>query len=303
MKSDRDVSRHWRGDRESRLAFESILQTGAPHHRASVVRHLYRFSWFTAEPLFRQALNDDDERVREAALFSLCKMRLPEAYVLAADILQNSSDAIRLSAVWGMVIHPDPAAVPVLAVTLKAQNPEIRALALEVLGTTESAQAIPVVKSALDDPIPEVQYAATLSWVELAREACFSELSDLIKRTQGWSRHWILRGFFHATNYMRIESGSAPDALILIQALEIALADDLPQARLAAFLPLAWMRHPTAEDTLAAGFRKEVDSDTKAHMLTAAADLMSPVVSLLLEEALQSQDLLVKQTAEFLIKR
>ena len=155
-----------RGDREARLAFESILQTGTSHQRASAVRHLYRFSWFTAESLFRQALNDDDERVREAAVFALCKMRLPEAYSLATDILRNSSEAVRLSAVWGMVIHPDPAAVPVLAMTLRVQNPEIRALALEVLGATESPQAIPVVKLALDDSVPEVQYAATLSWVE-----------------------------------------------------------------------------------------------------------------------------------------
>jgi len=292
-----------KGDREARLAFENILQTGTSHQRASAVRHLYRFSWFTAEPLFRQALNDEDERVREAAVFSLCKMRAPEAYILAADILQNSSDALRLSAVWGLVIHPDPAAVPVLAVTLQVQNPEIRALTLEVLGATESPDAIPIVKSALDDSIPEVQYAATLSWVELAQEACFAELSELIKRTQGWSRRWILRGFFHATNYMRIESGSSPDAVILIQALETALGDDLPEARLSAFLPLAWIRHPLAENILLAGFRNETDGDTKAHMLAAAVHLMSPMANLLLEEAMQSQEPLVRQTAEFLTKR
>lgn len=290
------------GDREARLAFENILQTGTPHQRASAVRHLYRFSWFTAEALFRQALNDDDERVREAAVFSLCKMRLPEAYALAAHTLQNSSDSVRLSAVWGMVIHPEPAAIPVLAVTLRVQNPEIRALALEVLGATESPEAIPVVKSALDDSVPEVQYAATLSWVELAREGCFSELSDLIKRTHGWSRRWILRGFFHATNYLKIESGSSPDAITLIQALEVALSDDLSEARLSAFLPLAWIRHPLAESALLEGFRNELNGDTKAHMLTSAVHLMSPIANLLLEEAMQSQEPLVRQTAEFLAK-
>jgi HEAT repeat protein len=188
-------------------------------------------------------------------------------------------------------------------VTLQVQNPEIRALTLEVLGATESPDAIPIVKSVLDDSIPEVQYAATLSWVELAQEACFAELSELIKRTHGWSRRWILRGFFHATNYMKIESGSSPDAVILIQALEAALSDDLPEARLSAFLPLAWIRHPLAEDILLAGFRNETDGDTKAHMLAAAVHLMSPMANLLLEEAMQSQEPLVRQTAEFLTKR
>lgn len=289
-----------RGDREARLAFERLLQTAAPHQRASAVRHLYRFSWFTAQPLYRQAFHDEDTRVLEAAMFALCRMRLPEAYALAADVLQNGSDALRLSAVWGMHDHPDPAAVPVLAATLQAGNPEVRELALEVLGATEAPAAIPIVKAALDDPVTGVQYASTLSWVELAREACFSELAGWIERTRGPARRAILRGFFHATNYMGIESGSAPDAAILIRALETALGDDLPEARLAAFLPLAWMRHPDAEKILQAGFSDEPDSDTRAHMLTAAVHLMSPAAAILLEEAHQSDDLLVKQTAEFI---
>ncbi len=292
-----------RGDREARLAFENILQTGTAHQRASAARHLHHFSWFTAESLFRQTLNDDDMRVREAAAFALCKMRTPEAYVLASDILTNSNDAIRLSAVWALYNHPDPAAVPVLAVILRAENPEVRELALEVLGATETPQAIPIVKSLIDDPSTKVRYAATLSWVELAREACFSELADWINRTQGESRYWILRGFFHATNYMGIESGTSPDADVLIQALENALHDELPRTRLAAFLPLAWMRHPAAEKALATGFRNEPDSDTKAHMLVAAKHLMSPVAGILLEDAQQSNDPLVRQTAEFLTKR
>lgn len=293
-----------RGDRDARLAFEDILQTGTPHQRASAVRHLHRFSWFAAEPLFRKALMDEDTRVQEAAVFALCKMRIPEAYRLAADVLQDGSrDALCLSAAWSIYSHPDPAAVPVLALALRAQSPETRTLVLEVLGATESAQAIPAVKSVMGDADPEVQYAATLSWVELARESCFSELATWIEETRGWSRRWILRGFFHATNYMGIESGSSPDAVLLIRALENALKDDLPQARLAAFLPLAWIRHPDAERTLLAGFQDETISDIKAHMLTAAVHLMSPVATVALEEARQSSDQLVRQTAEFLMRK
>jgi molecular chaperone DnaK (HSP70)/HEAT repeat protein len=289
-----------RADRDARLAFEDILQSGTPHQRASAAGHLYRFSWFAAEPLYRLALNDSDHRVCEAAVFALCKMRLPEAYALVADILQSGSDAMRLSAVWGMYSRPDPAAVPVLAVALRAQNYEIRELALEVLGATEAPEAIEVVRSALADPQPEVQYAATLSWIELAREACFAELADLIKQTCGWERRWILRGLFHATNYMGIETGSAPEALTLIRALDSALGDDLPEARLAAFMPLAWTRHPEVEASLLAGFRREPDSNVKAHMLTAAVHLMSPLAATLLEESRGSTDPLIRQTAEYL---
>jgi HEAT repeat protein len=292
-----------RGGREARVVFETILQTGASHQRASAARHLHHFSWFIAEPLFRRALSDDDDRVQEAAIFALCKMRLPEAYALAAEVLRTGNDAFRSSAVWGMYERPDPAAVPVLAITLQAENPEVRELALEVLGATENPEAIPIVKSLVGDRVFEVQYAAVLSWVELARESCFPELADWIKNTQGWSRRWILRGFFHATNYMGIESGASSDVEVLIQALDIAMHDDLPQSRLAAFLPLAWMRHPDVEKVLLSGFKNETDSDTQAHMLTAAVHLMSSAADELLEMAMQNNDPLVRQTAEILSKR
>ena len=289
-----------RANREARLAFEDVLRTGTPHQRASAAGHLYRFSWFAAEPLYRLALEDSDQRVCEAAVFALCKMRLPEAYALVTEILQNGSDAMRLSAVWGLYSRPDPTAVPVLAVALQAQNYEIRELALEVLGATEAPEAIDVVKTALCDPRPEVQYAATLSWIELARETCFGELAARIEQTGGWERRWILRGLFHATNYMGIETGSAPQAATLIKALDTALGDTLPEARLAAFMPLAWTRHSEAEAPLLAGFRREPNSDVKAHMLTAAVHLMSPLAGILLEEARGSTDPLLRQTAEYL---
>jgi molecular chaperone DnaK (HSP70) len=289
-----------RADREARLAFEDVLKTGTPHQRASAAGHLYRFSWFAAEPLYRRALDDGDPRVREAAIFALCKMRLPEAYALVTEILSEGNDALRMAAVWGLYSRPDPAAVPVLQVALNAQNPEIRELALEVLGATETPNAIPVVKAALGDSNPEVQYAATLSWVELARETCFAELAELIKNTSGNERRAILRGFFHATNYMGIETGSAPNAVSLINALDTALSDSLPETRLSAFLPLCWIRHPDAESALLEGFYREPNSDVKSHMLTAAVKLMSPMATQLLEESRHSPDLLVQKTAEYL---
>ncbi len=289
-----------RGDREARLAFEKILQTGLPHQRASVARHFHHFSWFTAESLCRRALGDEDARVREAAIFALCRMHLPEAYALVIDVLQNCSDAMRLSAVWGLYDHPQPAAIPVLALALQAQDPEIRTLALEVLGATEAPEAIDVVKSAMRDPNPEVRYAATLSWVELARADCLMELADRIEQTQGKERFWILRGLFHATNYLGIDVGSQPGAPRLIQALETALGDGLPEARLAAFYPLAWMRHPSADTALLAGFHRERDCDVKVHMLASAVHLMSPVAKVLVEEALRSGDHSLIRAAEYL---
>ncbi len=289
-----------RGDREARLVFEDLLRDGLPHQRASAARHLFRFSWFTAEPLFRCALADADPRVAESAVFALCKMRQPEAYRLVMDVLTTGSDILCMSAVWGLQSHPDAGAVPVLALALRAANPGVRALALEVLGATDAVAAIPLVRAALTDPDLETKYAATLSWIELARETCFAELAEVIESSSGHERRWILRGLFHATNYLGLEIGSNAGSLRLFEALEAASTDPLPAVRLAASQPLAWSRQPRAGELLRSCFLREPDSNTRAHILTNAVHLMSPLAEELLSLAHQIDDPLTRQTAEFL---
>lgn len=287
-----------RADRESRLVFESVLKNGVTPQRASVIRHTYRFSWFSAAPLFQRALSDPDARVAEAAIFSLCKMRQPEAYQLVTGILQNGSDAMRMAAIWGLQSHPDAGAVPVLALAVHAASAEIRAQALEVLGACDAPEAIPLVRAAMRDPDDNVKYAATLSLVELARENCFDEIAGVLMETSGEARRWVLRGLFHATNYLGLEVASGNEALF--EALEKALDDDLPAARVSACMLLAWSRHPHAGDLLQKAFQAETDSQTRAQILSNAAHLSSPMARILLQEAQHSSDTLLRKTAEFL---
>ena len=291
-----------RGDREARLILKDVLAHGTPPQRASAVQHLYRFSWFGAESLFRQALGDQDCRVRESALFALCKMHAPEAYRLALEILHSpdATDGMRRSAVWGATDHPDAGAVPLLEQAIRASDPQTREAALEVLGASGSADAIPIAVHALDDPDADIQYAATLSWVELAGESCFAGLAERLETMRGEARGAILRGFFHATNYTGLDVALSPHAERLISALQAAVGDDLSQTRIAAARPLAWIRRPSAEQALRLAFGHETDADVKAHMLRIAVNLSSPVAAELLAAALQDPDVLVRQTAEYL---
>ena len=295
------LSQH--GDRESRLVFENIFKDGTPYQRASAIRHAYRFSWFAAEPLFLRALSDPDPRVGEAAVFALCKMRQPEAYRLVMDVLRHGSDAMRISAIWGLQNHPDAGAVPVLALALQADSPEIRALALEVLGASDAPVALPFVRAAMDDPDDNVKYAAALSLVELAREACFDEFAVFIENSSGQSRRSVLRGLFHATNYLGLEIGRGTTGERLFSALENALNDGLSAVRVSASMLLAWSHDPCAGEMLIRAYRNEPDSETRAHILTNAVNLFSPVAGALLREALAGDDKLARQTAEFLRDR
>lgn len=287
-----------RNDRESRLVFENVLKTGTAPQRASVIRHAYRFSWFSAAPLFRRGLADPDARVTEAAIYALCKMRQPEAYQQVTEILRNGSDAMRMSAVWGLQSHPDGGAVPVLALAVRADSAEIRAQALEVLGACDAPEAIPLVRAAMRDPDDNVKYAATLSLVELARENCFDEIAGVLMETSGEARRWVLRGLFHATNYLGLELTNGSE--VLFTALETSLADNLPAVRVSACMLLSWSRHPRAGELLLKAFQTETDSQTRAQILTNATHLSSPVAETLVQEALASTDSLLHKTAEFL---
>lgn len=182
-----------------------------------------------------------------------------------------------------------------------AGAPDIREQALEVLGATGATSAIAVARRAVDDPDLTIKYAAVFSWVELAGEACFSEIATVITQTQGKARDAVLRGFFHGLNYTGVDASAhtaAADQLAL--AFALALTDPFPQTRISAARSLAWLRRPAAEQALRTGFATETDGEAKAHMLRIAVNLSSPIATELLLAAANDREPLVRQTAEHL---
>lgn len=300
-----------RGDRDARMVMQEVLNTGEAPSRASVARHLYGFSWFAAEPLIRQALKDQDERVREGAIYALCDLRELNAYQLMIEVLENEVDDVRAAAAWGLRDCQDPEAVPVLKIVLKAQDPDVRIKALEALGANDTPDAIPVVRNAINDPEPDVKYAATLSLLELTGENWLQELSGIIGRTSGVTLQQVLRGFFHATNYLKIDVARSKAADMMIDSLETALLDDMPEVRLAAVWPLAWMRHTRTPIVLRLAYRRETNSEVKAQMVKVVASLMAEntgageavkVADEILQDALQSSDAKVRHIANEVIE-
>ncbi len=290
-----------RADREARLLMSDMLVKEQPPTRASIARHLYCFSWYSAEPLIKIALADPDHRVRESVAYALCDCRELLAYRLLAQALQNEEDCVRMAAAWGLRDCQDLAALPCMEAVLLADDPETRVKGLEALGTSELPQAMPIVRRMLNDPVPDVKYAATLSLIELAGDQCFQELSGVIGRTSGETLTQVLRGFFHATNYLKIDVGASRAADLLIDALETALFDPMPAAREAAIWPLAWMRHQRVPTILRQAYYRETDSDTRAQMMRVAVSLMSEVSEELLNNALISADSILRASAERII--
>ena len=290
-----------RGDRDARLILHDTLSNAGAPTRASAARVLHHFSWFTAEPIVHQALRDPDSRVREAAVYALCDMHDLNAYHLLAYALRDEEDNVCAAAAWGLRACRDPAAVPVLEVVVThAVDPDVRVRALEALGANGAPAARPVARRLVDDPDPDVKYAATLSWIELAGEACLAELADVIRGESGAAREPILRAFFHATNYLAIDVVRSPEFELLLDALAVAVEDPLPAARMAAAWPLAWLPHERAPTLLRQAYERERDAEVKAHFVRVAVGLMSPAGGLILRDALGSPDEIVRQAAELI---
>ncbi len=290
-----------RGDRDARIMMQDVLSNGAAPARASVARHLYGFSWFAAEPLIRQALADPDRRVREGVMYALADLEELSAYQLMAEVLQDEEDDVRMAAAWGLRDCQDPAAVPALAAVLLAADPEVRVKGLEALGANGTPHAIPVVRRAIDDPDPDVAYAATLSLLELAGETCLRDLCEIVRRANSsaaLSCEQILRGFFHATLYLKIDVGQSQAADAVIDTLETCLSNDLPGVRVGAVWPLAWMKHQRAPDVIRRAYYGEADGPSKAQIMRIAVSLMSEAGEELLQDGLHSDDNRLREVAE-----
>lgn len=299
-----------RADRDARMIMQEALTKGEPRTRATVARHLYGFSWFAAEPLIKQALKDKDSRVREGAIYALCDLREMNAYQLLVEVLKNEEDNVREAAAWGLRDCQDSAAVPVLKAVLDAKDPDVRVKALEALGANDTPEAMPVVRNAMNDPEPDVKYAAALSLLELAGEAWLDELSGVIGRTGGVTRQQVLRAFFHASNYLKIEVAKTKAADLMIDALEAALLDDMAEVREATIWPLAWMRHNRTPGILRRSYMLEQDSKVKAQMVRVSNSLMDTdkdsdsykAAEDILQDALKSKDERVKKAADDIVK-
>jgi HEAT repeat protein len=287
-----------RGDREARLILQDVLDHGAAPQRANVAHHLHRLSWFVAEPMLRQAWRDVDYRVHEAAAYALCQMCDANAYNLLTKSLPNRHDDVYMAVAWGVCYTPDARAVPALTLALHATEADVRVKVLEALAATASPSAINVVRGALADPDLDVKYAAMLSFIELQGTTALPEAAEMIKQERGVVRQHLLRGFFHATNYRHVDIVGSGYVEVVIEALAVAVCDELPEARMMAVLPLAWIRHEQAAAVLFEAYRCELNTEVKVYIVQQASSLMSLVSDQLLADALHSSDETLRVAAE-----
>ena len=97
--------------------------------------------------------------------------------------------------------------------------------------------------------------------------------------------------------HLNIDVVHSPAVEQVFDALEIALSDDLPAARMAVMWPLAWLDHERARSLLRQAYEQEQDDEVKAHIIHVAVNLLSPLGKELLEDGLQSHSECVREMA------
>lgn len=291
-----------RGDRDARMIMHEALQDRSVRTRASVARHLGGFSWFSAESLLKIALQDTEMRVREAAIYCLCEMAEPAAYPIIAEALQQDEDDVRMAAAIGLRDRQDPQAVQALEAALLANDSAVRVQALESLGANHTPPALPIVECIVEnDPDPDVRYAATLSLLELAELEAVPMLLTILQTISGEMSAAILRGLFHASNYMQCDLSTSPYLDDLLDYLAIARQDRV--TREPAMWLLAWIRDLRASEMLVETFQAVEDEAFQCKVLHLSVALMSDAADTLLDIAMVSQFDEVSQLAEALNQR
>ncbi len=287
------VSRH---DRDARLILEKALAEGTAPVQANIARHLYGMSWFSAAPLLKQAIANTDYRVREGAVYSLCQIGTLDAYQFLLEALAHEIHDFVLGAPameWGLVGRRDPLAVDVIQHSLRAEDPEIRAKALETLSTTEQLTAGPLIwETMLNDPESNVIYNGALSYTELIREECLSDFAPALLQIldDPMRVKWILRGFFHASNYRHLDLLASPHLATWLDTLETIMKNQHDIVREQVIWCLAWLNYPRASSIVQEAFQNEANPTLKIHILNTAANLMMDGSYAMVIDALTDSD-------------
>jgi HEAT repeat protein len=153
------------------------IQTGGDNRRWPAA---YELSRLMADPKVRAAdktlvpgllrafenSKNDDPRVRRYLALALGRLDSPappQAVQLLSDALDDADSETRISAIWALGALGDAAAVPRLEAMYASDDPGIRKMAVYSLGAIRDPQPSKILETALNDPVPDVQWNAAVA--------------------------------------------------------------------------------------------------------------------------------------------
>ena len=167
-------------------AWVASLRHGLPYERRAAAVTLGRAGDVRAVPVLCQALHDQDERVRTAAIEGLVRAGLVSAWPLC-DVFQDAETPACEGAMIAL-LGIGEAATAVLCAALDAPQHKIREGAATVLGRLRDQQAVPALCAGLGDRAPEVRIAVAASLAQIADPAALPALVHVLAQVDHRTR-------------------------------------------------------------------------------------------------------------------
>lgn len=122
-----------------------------------------------AEDLERLVARDGDRRVQLAAVHALGSIEAPRSAPTLARATESTDRELRYSALEALLDldQEDDALVPLFLRFVADPDAEVRVRVIEALGSLGAVEAVPAIKRALEDRVPEVRRAAVEALAEI----------------------------------------------------------------------------------------------------------------------------------------
>jgi HEAT repeat protein len=236
--------------------------------------------WEGLEPYLRQALKNENWRIRQAAQGMLWDPQATPAFIQA---LQDEEEDVRWEAAWALGEIGDPQATPALIQALQDENWRVREAAARTLGQIGDPQATPALIQALQDEEEDVRWEAAWALGEIGDPQATPALIQALQ-----DENWRVR----EAAAEALEKIGLPAVPALIQALQ----DEDRNVRWAAARTLGQIGDPQATPTLIQALRDE-DEAVRWAAAKALGQIGDPQATPALIQALKDKDPEVREMA------
>lgn len=181
-------------------------------------------------------LGHQDQRVRQAAQFTLAERGTAALPALTATLASPQPRLARLHAIWGLgqIAAHQPAALAPLPALLTDHDPEVRAQAAKVLGDHRHAASLTALIARLQDDSPRVRCFAAMALGKLRRGEALAPVVAMLRTNDDQDE------FLRHAGVMALAGIGDVEGLVKLQ------GDASRAVRLAALLALRRLERPEA---------------------------------------------------------
>jgi hypothetical protein len=135
---------------------------------------------------FEESKKEDDPRVRRYLALAIGRLEPPWPPQAVADLsqaLEDTDSEARISAIWALGSSADPSVAPQLQSLYESTDAGIRKMVVYALGALPGDAQLVTLRTALEDPAPDVRWNAAVALARHNRHEGVSVVRQMLDRT------------------------------------------------------------------------------------------------------------------------